>query len=368
MQRRVSIVTSALMLVGSACTGVFAEKPHGATIKRGPGVPVGAVAPAPPVAPSPYKVELVDEEGHELPTFSLKGRFYVLGSVGQRYGVRMSNPSDKRVEAVLSIDGLDALDGESADFKSKRGYVIPAYQSITVEGFRVSMDDVAAFRFSSVSGSYAAGKGKDRHVGVVGVAFFPERYVAPVMIPEPVEPDPCNMCGEDDRAPSADESGGPRPTVSRPMPNKSPDVRSATRGDAPRTGNMKTTASGGRTASPPPTAPSGGQGSADGAMRRPADKDDCCGEREEIARKERPGLGTEYGERRSAPVIRVSFERESSNPCCVVSMRYNDRAGLIALGFKLDPEVDQEEVWTRETANPFPDTPGFSAPPAGWSR
>jgi hypothetical protein len=37
------------------------------------------------------------------------------------------------------------------------------------------MDEVAAFRFGSVRGSYAARKGNDRNVGVIGVAFFAER-------------------------------------------------------------------------------------------------------------------------------------------------------------------------------------------------
>jgi hypothetical protein len=36
------------------------------------------------------------------------------------------------------------------------------------------MDEVAAFRFGSVGGSYAAQKGDDRNVGVIGVAFFEE--------------------------------------------------------------------------------------------------------------------------------------------------------------------------------------------------
>jgi hypothetical protein len=37
------------------------------------------------------------------------------------------------------------------------------------------MDQVAAFRFGSVRGSYAAGKGGERNVGVIGVALFSER-------------------------------------------------------------------------------------------------------------------------------------------------------------------------------------------------
>ena len=43
------------------------------------------------------------------------------------------------------------------------------------EGFRESEGSVRAFRFGSVSDSYAARRGKDRNVGVVGVAVFREQ-------------------------------------------------------------------------------------------------------------------------------------------------------------------------------------------------
>lgn len=59
-----------------------------------------------------------------------------------------------RLEVVLSVDGLDVLDGGPASFR-KRGYVVPSHGQISVDGFRQSTDAVAAFRFSSVRESYA---------------------------------------------------------------------------------------------------------------------------------------------------------------------------------------------------------------------
>jgi hypothetical protein len=51
---------------------------------------------------------------------------------------------------------------------------------LEVDGFRQSMDTVAAFRFGSVRGSYAAQKtGDSRNVGVIGVAIFNERGTNP---------------------------------------------------------------------------------------------------------------------------------------------------------------------------------------------
>jgi hypothetical protein len=77
------------------------------------------------------------------------------------------------VEAVATVDGLDVIDGRSGSF-AKRGYLIQPWGSVEIDGFRQSFDEVAAFRFGAVSESYAAKKGDDRNVGVVGVAFFAE--------------------------------------------------------------------------------------------------------------------------------------------------------------------------------------------------
>ena len=120
------------------------------------------------------RMELVDDGMDVLPTYDQDGRRYVLGQMGQRYQVHIVNPTGARVEAVVSVDGLDAVDGRPANL-NKRGYIIPAYGDVTIDGFRTSLDTVAAFRFSSVRDSYAARTRHARNVGVVGVAFFRER-------------------------------------------------------------------------------------------------------------------------------------------------------------------------------------------------
>jgi hypothetical protein len=128
---------------------------------------------APPVLSVP-RVEVVDDDMRTLPTFMHTGRRFVLGSVGERYSIRVVNPTPVRVEAVVSIDGLDAMDGRPASL-TKRGYLIPAYGEVTIDGWRTSLEKVAAFRFSSVRASYAARTRHDQNVGVIGVACFRER-------------------------------------------------------------------------------------------------------------------------------------------------------------------------------------------------
>src|SRR3954465_12164561 len=123
---------------------------------------------------APYDVQIVTEDGDTAPTYAFKGRYYVQGTDNSRYIIRVTNPTPRRVEAVVSVDGLDVVDGEAGDL-NKRGYIVPAYGEVRIEGFRTSLADVASFRFTSVDNSYAGRKGKARNVGVIAVAIFEEQ-------------------------------------------------------------------------------------------------------------------------------------------------------------------------------------------------
>jgi hypothetical protein len=116
-------------------------------------------------------VSLNDDAGRPLPAFFAGGRTYAIGEAGQRYTIIVRNQSGMRLEAVASVDGLDVIDGKSANF-SKRGYVVSPWDTVEIDGFRQTDDHVAAFRFGSVRDSYAARTGNDRNVGIIGVAFF----------------------------------------------------------------------------------------------------------------------------------------------------------------------------------------------------
>ncbi|MFT5104642.1 MAG: hypothetical protein ACI8XO_004656 [Verrucomicrobiales bacterium] len=102
-------------------------------------------------------------------------RKFVIGEYGDRYTIYVKNHTNQRIEVVLSVDGLDVLDGKSASTR-KRGYVIAPRGKITVEGFRRSYESVAAFRFGSAGSSYAGRTtGSTRNVGVIGAAIFREK-------------------------------------------------------------------------------------------------------------------------------------------------------------------------------------------------
>ena len=123
-------------------------------------------------------VRLVDANGSPLPTFASGGRNLAQGDVGQRYMIELVNQSANRFEAVVTVDGLDVIDGRPGSL-AKRGYLVAPFATVDIDGFRQNMDEVAAFRFGSVRGSYAGQKGNDRNVGVIGVAVFAERGASP---------------------------------------------------------------------------------------------------------------------------------------------------------------------------------------------
>ena len=265
----------------------------------------------------PYTVGLVDEAGRILPTFQHRGRTYVLGQLGQRYLVRVRNDSGRRAEVVVSVDGRDVIDGRPASW-DKRGYLVDPQGEVSIDGFRLNDQAVAAFRFSSVPRSYAAQTGDALDVGVIGVAVFPER--APAYVAPPAEPGVSYQ--------------------SRPWDAKRRDGERS-RETAPEAGGARAKAA--------PSAPT--------AVRdAPIEK--------------RPGLGTEFGEERGSSVQRVSFERANARPDAVVTLRYDDRRGLLALGIDVDRSrwAEGEDAWMRETAKPFRRDSGFSEPPPGWTR
>ena len=89
-----------------------------------------------PPAPPPYRVSLEGLDGAVLPTFVQAGTTYVLGEPGDRYNIRVQNPTAERIEVVVTVDGRDAISGDVGDYVAQRGYLIEPWGSLLVEGFR----------------------------------------------------------------------------------------------------------------------------------------------------------------------------------------------------------------------------------------
>lgn len=122
-------------------------------------------------------ISIKDSSGNALEALRAGDRTIVIGEAGQRYSIVLTNHTGHRFESVVTVDGLDVINGKPGTAEN-RGYVLLPFATLEIEGFRQSASSVAAFRFASVGESYAAQTGSARNVGVIGAAFFAERGAA----------------------------------------------------------------------------------------------------------------------------------------------------------------------------------------------
>lgn len=247
------------------------------------------------------------DSGAVLPIYRHEGRLYVAGTPGKRYAISLRNHLDSRGLFVVSVDGVNALTGETANY-SQAGYVLRSGQAFDINGWRKSTREIAAFTFTSLPDSYAARTGRPQDVGAIGIAVFRESYMQPAAAPEPLMPrEPRRM-----PAPYMDQQGA----ASKAAPNSA-------------SGEMRT-APEMQEAAPP-------------SLSKRSEK-----------------LGTGHGERETSVVERTQFERAQTTPNEVITIYYDSRANLIAQG------VIREFGLPRPfPAQPIADTRGF-VPDPGW--
>ncbi|MFY2763438.1 hypothetical protein [Arenimonas sp. MALMAid1274] len=222
-------------------------------------------------------LQVLDLERQEtLPQYPHRGRDYIEGRAGHRYAVVLQNLTGERVLAVVSVDGVNAISGQTAGAQ-QTGYVLGPWQRLEVRGWRKNLSEIAEFHFTSLDDSYAARTGRPQNVGVIGVAAFRERRP----MPAPHYPAPWQ-----DRS----ERSGPYPSAAAPM------AKAESRGGA----------------------------TADAAS---ADYERGLGE--SAARQQ---LGTGHGQRRWDAATATSFERESPRPNQQLSVWYDSTRALVARG------------------------------------
>ena len=210
--------------------------------------------------------------GDTLPVYADRGMSWIAGRPGDRYALRLTNRSPGRVLVVLSVDGVNAVSGETAAV-DQIGYVLAPWQTTEITGWRKSLSEAAAFYFTALPDSYAARTDRPDNVGVVGVAVFRERE--PVVMMRPLSP------------PAAE---------SRAAESESSRDRAA--GGAGGGGALAQAAPSAKSAAP--------------------------------SRDER--LGTGHGEREYAPTTQTTFERASERPVEIVRLRYDSVENLLASG------------------------------------
>ena len=257
--------------------------------------------------------------GQTLPVYFAKGEYWVAGTPGAKYSVSVANASGARILAVMSVDGVNVLNGETAAIEQS-GYVFNAYQRYDVNGWRKSNSEVAAFEFVASPASYAERTGRPANVGVIGVALFKERvYQPPVSVSPPYRP------YYDDRK------------------------------SAPYGANESAADSAGATGSaqnrPAPAAPAQSQASEYGGSAK----------RAEAAPAMREKLGTGHGEREYSQVSNTAFNRAQTVPNETISIRYDSRENLVSMG------VIPAPYYGNTRPRPFPNSLGFVPdPPRHW--
>ena len=95
----------------------------------------------------------------------------MVGKPGHEYQVRVANRLGEDLLAVVSVDGVNVITGQTAN-PSQSGYVISPRGALEMQGWRRSLSQTAAFYFTALPDSYAARTGRPDDVGVIGVALF----------------------------------------------------------------------------------------------------------------------------------------------------------------------------------------------------
>jgi len=120
-------------------------------------------------------------EGRSLPVYWHEGRAWVAGKPGNEYQINLHNRRGEDLLAVVSVDGVNAISGETAGVQQS-GYVLPPGRFLEVKGWRKDLSRTAAFYFTALADSYAARTGRPDNVGAIGVALFRRKPPEPVSV------------------------------------------------------------------------------------------------------------------------------------------------------------------------------------------
>lgn len=221
--------------------------------------------------------------GRELPVYWHEGRAYVVGRPGNEYQVSLKSRRGDDVLAVVAVDGINVMDGQTASPR-QAGYIVSPWRRVDIRGWRKSMSEIAAFYFTPLGDSYAARTDRPQNVGVIGVALFQRKHYEPRYEEQAAPPAPSSEAPwyepkrEKMQADRQQNSGADAIAQSRVMP------------------------------APARSAP----------------------------------LGTGHGRREDAPIRWVEFERATDEPAETITIYYDSYRNLVARGILTQPMAPRD--------------------------
>ena len=302
------------------------------------------------------RVDIIQGKGNKmLRRICHEGEVYVMAPMKGSYKISLYNHSNKQRLAVVTVDGVNVLDGKDGDFKGQ-GYIVGPWETVEIPGWRRDDGTVAAFLFRPEEKSYASQTGRGtRNVGVIGVAVFDE---AP-----PVRLTTC-------RCPNPEHHHHHHHYPAWPYVTYTYTTTNAT--DTIRLGEVTCSTSGGEeqtmggvyfSSQAAPAAKSRRSSVLRSRSRSSEPKGlmsyDCD---TEPSRSE--DVGTGYGHEVEFQTTSVTFRRATETPAEVVCLRYATRERLQSWGVPVDR---MERPERRPSPQAFPVNQGPSVPPPpGW--
>ena len=256
------------------------------------------------------QIAVIDREtGVALSPHYYRGEYWVAGRPGAKYSIEIHNRLGERLLAVTSVDGVNILSGETAAW-DQAGYVFEPGERYQVTGWRKSDSEVAAFTFTDSANSYAERTGRPANVGVIGVALFREH--PPLPIPAQLAPPPDVVGGLSSEAASL-----PPTEIAR---IEAPAAAASAVSPAPL---------------PPPS-------------RANAPRAESLAQSNALAPAAQPKLGTGHGQHEYSYVGHTDFVRMQSHPNEILTIHYDSRANLVAMG------IIPRHLPSPQFGNPFP--------------
>lgn len=113
--------------------------------------------------------------GKPCKQYTHDGQLFIESKDGSEYLIQVKNDNDFRIECVIGVDGLDVITGKE-NKPDSIGYIINGYGQLKLDGYRLSDEKVATFKFCKRGESYASSKTvSGAQNGVITITCYREK-------------------------------------------------------------------------------------------------------------------------------------------------------------------------------------------------